>query len=190
MKILIAEDDPVSRRMLETTLTKMGHEVRAAEGGKQAWDIFQAEYYPVAVSDWMMPDLDGLEVCRLTRATPRGHYTYIILLTALGGKTNYLEAIDAGADDFLTKPLDRDLLAARLRVAERILGLHQHIQQLEGLLPICCYCKRIRDEQGNWQVLEHYIERRSKAEFTHGICPTCYEKAMAALRIGGTDACD
>lgn len=181
IKILIAEDDPVSRRVLATTLEKMGHDVRATEDGRQAWEAFQTEYFPVVVSDWMMPDLDGLEVCRLIRAAPRERYTYFILLTALEGRTNYLEAIEAGVDDFLVKPLDRDLLAARLRVAERILGLHQHIQQLEGLLPICSYCKSIRDEQGNWQVIEHYIEKRSKAEFTHGICPTCYEKAMAEL---------
>ncbi len=181
MKILIAEDDPVSRRVLAMTLEKMGHDVRVAEDGRQAWETFQTDYFPVIVSDWMMPNLDGLEICRLVRAAQRDRYTYVILLTALDGKANYLEAIDAGVDDFLTKPLDRDLLAARLRVAERILGLRQHIQQLEGLLPICCYCKSIRDEQGKWQVLENYLEGRSKAEFTHGICPTCYEKAMAEL---------
>jgi len=82
----------------------------------------------------------------------------------------------AGADDFLTKPVDADQLGARLTVAERILGLRRELQQLEGLLPICAYCKRIRDDQENWSSLEGYIEKRSEAQFSHGICPECYAK--------------
>ncbi len=84
--------------------------------------------------------------------------------------------MDSGVDDFITKPLDPDELKARLRVAERILGLREELHALEGLLPICSYCKRIRNDQDQWSSLERYIERRSKAEFSHGICPECYRK--------------
>ena len=125
MKILIAEDDAVSRLVLTATLKKLGCEVVATASGTEAWDTFQQEHFPLLISDWMMPDMDGLELCQKIRAERGMQYTYIILLTARGGKTNYLDAMDAGADDFVTKPFDEDQLAARLRVAQRILALHE-----------------------------------------------------------------
>lgn len=133
MQILIAEDDTVSRLVLSATLKKMGHEVKATSSGGEAWAALNEMHYPLLISDWMMPDIDGLELCRRVRTLHdegrRGApYTYVILLTALGGKTNYLGAMDAGADDFITKPFDVDQLAARLRVAERILALHQTLR--------------------------------------------------------------
>ena len=128
MKILIAEDDTTSRLVLAATLKKMGHEVSSAQNGRQAWEMLEQEYFPLVISDWMMPDVDGLELCRLIRARRQMTYSYIILLTALGGKTNYLDAMDAGADDFITKPFDADQLAARLRVAQRILDLHETLR--------------------------------------------------------------
>ena len=131
--------------VLEASLKKRGHEVAAVENGLKAWEAFQKEYFPVIISDWMMPEMDGLALCRKVRKLPRENYTYLVLLTSLEGKTNYLEAMDAGADDFMTKPFDADQLTARIQVAERILGLHRHVTQLEGLLPICCSCKKIRD---------------------------------------------
>src|SRR5580693_9352810 len=145
MKILIAEDENISRMVLEASLKKRGHEVAAVENGLKAWEAFQKEYFPVMISDWMMPEMDGLALCREVRRSPRDRYTYLVLLTALEGKTNYLEAMDAGADDFITKPFDADQLTARIHVAARILGLHKHVRQLEGLLPICAGCKKIRD---------------------------------------------
>jgi DNA-binding response OmpR family regulator len=181
MKILIAEDDTVSRLLLSTTLKKLGYEVIATENGRDAWGVFQQEYIPIIISDWMMPDLDGLELCRMIRSEDRHKYTYVILLTALGGKGSYMEGMNAGADDFITKPFDRDQLAARLRVAERILKLQSEVKQLEGLLPICMYCKKIRDDKAPdgeataWVRVEEYVSAHSDASFSHGICPDCYE---------------
>jgi CheY-like chemotaxis protein len=175
---MIAEDESTSRMVLEAALKKLGHDVLAVENGLKAWEAFQKDYFPVLISDWLMPEMDGLALCRQIRKVPREDYTYLILLTSLEGKMNYLEAMDAGADDFVTKPFDAEQLSARIQVAERILGLHQRVTVLEGLLPICCSCKRIRDGKGNWQRIESYIEIHSEARFTHGYCPECYEKWM------------
>ena len=124
MNTLIADDDPITRLLLSSALTALGHTVREATNGREAWYAWLTGEYPLVISDWLMPDLDGLEFCRRIRAEPRADYSYIILLTACSGKTNYLEAMTAGADDFITKPFEKDALAARVRVAERILGLH------------------------------------------------------------------
>src|SRR6202045_4181959 len=167
MKILVAEDENISRLVLEASLKKRGHEVVAVENGRKAWDAFQKEYFPVIISDWMMPEMDGLALCREIRKLPRDNYTYLVLLTSLEGKTNYLEAMAAGAVDFITKPFDADQLTLRIQVAERILGLHPHVTQLVVLLPICCSCKKIRDEQNNCQRVENYIDPDSEARFTH-----------------------
>jgi DNA-binding response OmpR family regulator len=187
MNILIADDDRMSCTLLRRTLTRLGHEVTETSDGRQAWERFQRETVPLLIVDWMMPFINGLELCRMVRAERRVPYTYIIMLTALGGKGSYLEGIDAGADDFITKPFDPDELKARLTVAERILGLHAEMKQLKGLLPVCAYCNRIRDDDDSWMRIERYITRRTDAAFSHGICPDCYESRvrpeLAALGV-------
>lgn len=183
MKILIAEDDATSRLMLQSTLEMLGHEVIAVEHGGQALIRWLADSPSVIISDWLMPEMDGPALCRAIRMTNRPPYTFIIMLTSLGGKENYLEAMHAGADDFLTKPCDEDQLAARLVVAERILGLRKHMSQLEELLPICAYCKQIRDDHDHWQPVEQYISDHAgpQTKFSHGICPACVKKVEAEI---------
>jgi len=176
MHVLIAEDDAVTRLTLSAALKRMGHEVTVAADGAEAWSDLQLLHAPVVISDWQMPEMDGPDLCRRIRGRKDDRYTYFILVTATGGKQRYLEGMEAGADDFITKPVDLEELRARLTVAERILGLRQHVQQLEGLLPICQYCKRIRDGTEQWQPIERYVEKRSEAQFSHGICPDCYKK--------------
>ncbi len=128
MNTLIADDDDITRLLLSSALTKLGHSVREAKNGIEAWMAWLSGDYPLVISDWKMPDLDGLEFCQRIRAAPRAEYSYIILLTSCSGSANYLEAMTAGADDFVTKPFEKDALAARVRVAERILGLHANLR--------------------------------------------------------------
>lgn len=179
MRILVAEDDFISRKLLSTTLTQFGHEVDAYPNGTEAWEAFNAEPLRIIVSDWLMPGIDGLEFCRKVRTRPETDYTYFILLTAnVQGKESYLQAMQAGIDDFLAKPLDRDQIWMRLRVAERILRYTTQISQLESMLPICSYCKKVRDDNNYWQQVETYIGHRTGTNFSHSVCPDCYDKVV------------
>jgi sigma-B regulation protein RsbU (phosphoserine phosphatase) len=193
VRILIAEDDAVSRRVLEATLVKWGYEVIVTTDGQQALDALKQPDAPsLAVLDWMMPGLDGSEVCRRAREAVGNRLLYILLLTAKGSKEDLVEGLTAGADDYVVKPFDRAELQARLNVGERILRLQaelaKRVQELElalskvnllqGLLPICCYCKKIRDDQNYWRQVEGYIAEHSEAQFTHAICPTCRENIV------------
>jgi CheY-like chemotaxis protein len=182
MKILIAEDDPVSVKILQLTLESWGHEVICANDGQEAWRLFDANPVRVVVSDWMMPHVDGLRLCDLVRSRARTEYTYFILLTAINtGADNLRRAMEAGVDDFMTKPLDREAIGMRLRVAERILNFTTEISRLKDLIPICMYCKCVRDDADYWQQLETYIHHCTGTQFSHGICPVCFEKQMDNL---------
>ena len=121
MKILIAEDDRDSRELLCWILVKLGYQVVATKNGKEAWEAFRRGRFRLVISDVLMPEIDGLELCRRIRKHKQSKYTYVIMITALIGKKDYLEGMEAGADDFVTKPFDPDELKARLRVAERII---------------------------------------------------------------------
>lgn len=176
MKILIAEDDALSKRLLSIHLRKYEHVITEAKDGAEAWKIFQREPFQVLICDWLMPEMDGIELCMRARSFERSSYTYIILLTVLEGKKNYLQAMQAGADDFITKPFDPEELQARLIVARRVLNLQTEVTQLRGMLPTCSYCKKIRDENNNWIQMEEYVASRSEATFIHGICPSCYQE--------------
>src|SRR5476651_2396170 len=186
MKILIAEDDPVSVKILQFTLQHFGHEVVTASNGTEAWEEFDREPVRVIVSDWMMPGLDGLELCQKVRERTKTEYTYFILLTAINtDRDNLRKAMDAGIDDFLTKPLDREAILMRLRVAERILEYTTQIRQLKELIPICMYCKRVRDDTNYWDQVEHYIHEHTGSNFSHGICPACFETQIGVLSRAG-----
>ncbi|HEX8310049.1 MAG TPA: response regulator [Chthoniobacteraceae bacterium] len=182
MKILIAEDDPVSLKVLQVTLEHYGHEVIGAADGSDAWDKYDADPVRAVISDWMMPNVDGLELCRRIRERPNTDYTYFILLTAINtGRDNLRKAMDAGVDDFLSKPVDREAIMMRVRVAERILEFTTQIRNLKMLIPICMYCKRVRDDSDYWQQVESYIHHHTGTNFSHGICPDCFTKEMGSF---------
>ena len=187
MRILIAEDEPVSRRLLEATLVRSGYEVDAVGDGERAWELLQSDRdIQLAVLDWMMPGLDGIEVCRRLRVR-HGAYVYVILLTARDRKEDVVVGLEAGADDYITKPFDPQELHSRIRAGERIVRLESgletkvkeleaalaHVKQLQGLLPICMHCKKIRDDKATWHRLETYIQQHSQAMFTHSLCSDC-----------------
>jgi phosphoserine phosphatase RsbU/P len=186
MNVLIAEDDEGTRTILAAQLKKLGCTVAEAGNGTQAWALYQQLLPSLVITDWMMPGIDGLELCRHIRGMERADYAYLIILTAVDKEGAYLEGMNSGADDFITKPADAAELTVRLRVAQRILALKSEKRQLERLLPICPKCKRIRGTGTSWEPVESYITDRSEAHFSHGICPECYksivEPQLAALR--------
>jgi sigma-B regulation protein RsbU (phosphoserine phosphatase) len=175
----MAEDDPVSAKVLQATLSNFGYEPVIARDGAEAWDKFNQEPVRLIVTDWMMPGLDGLVLCEKVRARAHTPYTYFILLTANHTSAeNYALATAAGVDDFMTKPLDRIAIRMRLAVAERILKYTAEIRQLRELIPICSYCRKVRDEHDYWERVETYIQKETGSRFSHGACPECYEKEV------------
>ncbi|MDB5311502.1 MAG: copR [Gemmataceae bacterium] len=193
MRILIADDDDVTRLALGAALARRGHEVVSTADGDEAWQALQAPDGPgLAILDWMMPGLDGVEVCRRARAVPGLRGLYVILLTSRGGKDDLLEGLRAGANDYITKPFDPDELQARLHVAAQVVQLQAElaarvreleaalgqVKQLQGLLPICSYCKKVRDDRNYWHQVEHYIHAHSEARFSHGVCPDCWDAVV------------
>jgi DNA-binding response OmpR family regulator len=183
----MAEDDPVSAKILQVALSKFGYETVLARDGAEAWDKFDQEPVRLIVSDWMMPGMDGLALCEKVRTRAHTPYTYFILLTANHTSTsNYALATAAGVDDFLTKPLDREAIRMRLRVAERILKYTAEIRQLQEMIPICSYCHKVRDEHDYWDRVESYIQKETGSRFSHGACPECYEKEMEKARAENT----
>jgi CheY-like chemotaxis protein len=196
MHVLIAEDDRVTGEILARTLQRWNHETTVVGDGGKAWEYLRASTSPtLAVLDWMMPEMDGPEVCRRARAELPLANMYLLLVTAREGRSDVIVGLDAGADDYVIKPFDPEELRARINVGVRVLGLQQklaervaelqaalsNVKQLHGLLPICSYCKRIRGDDQYWQQVEGYIAQHSNAEFSHGICPTCFAKVSAEI---------
>lgn len=201
MRVLIAEDDGVSRRLLAVSLRQWGYEVVEACDGDEAWDQLGKPNAPnLAILDWMMPGIGGLELCRRVREAASPSPAYLILLTARADRADIVEGLSAGANDYITKPFHREELRARVQCGKRTvdleLSLAQRVRELEealsrvrvlqGLLPICSYCKKIRDDSNYWQRVEEYITQHTDAVFSHGICPDCY-KQIAAPRLSKDD---
>ncbi len=190
MRILIADDDDVSRLELSSLLTRSGYDVTAVADGPPAWDILRGADAPrLAVLDWLMDEMDGVDVCRRVRGDPELRDVYLILLTSRGDREHILEGLRAGANDYVTKPFDTGELLARVRVGAQVEQLQSELvsksldldkaltrlKQLQGLVPICSYCKSIRDGENTWHKVESYVRAHSEATFSHGICPNCWE---------------
>ena len=135
MKVLVADDDPVSRRLLLNYLKKWGHEATVANDGAEAWRLFQQDPFPIVISDWMMPEMDGPELIRRIRRHSGERYVYTILLTARSKKEDLVAGMDAGADDFVSKPFDHDELHVRLRAGERIINLERALKEKCPAMP-------------------------------------------------------
>ncbi len=196
MKVLIAEDDIVSCRILEDMLSDWGYEAVVSQEGGAAWRILQEQDPPkLAILDWLMPGMDGVEICRMLRRLDSIEPAYVILLTAKNSREDIVTGLEAGANDFITKPFDPEELRVRVQAGRRIVELQSelaarvkdlqeafdHIKTLQGILPICSYCKKIRDDQSYWRQLESYLAAHSNVRFSHGICPECYEKHVVPM---------
>ncbi len=188
MRILVAEDNVGTRNMLKARLQRWGHEVVCAADGEEAWQTLQQENAPnLLVLDWMMPGRSGLDLCRAVRARETAITPYIILLTGLVDKNDIVEGFEAGANDYVTKPFNGAELRARIKTGQSILELQlslakrvadleaslAHVRTLQGILPICMHCHKIRDDDESWQKIESYILQHTDAQFSHGLCPEC-----------------
>ena len=197
-RILIAEDHHVSRHLLQRNLANWGFEVLTVEDGEAALKILEVDDPPpIALLDWMMPKLDGSQVCARIRELKDRPYIYLIMLTAKSQKEDVANGLDSGADDYVIKPFDADELRARLKVGERVVALERalakkvddlqaalaDVKKLKGLLPICMYCKSIRDDGDYWHQIEEYIHTETGTDFSHGICPKCLEKVKAGMEL-------
>lgn len=208
MRVIVADDDPECLHGLATTLSRWGYQVQTAKDGLSAWELLRAGDAPrAALLGWRLPGADGPDLCRRVRALPPHRFVYLILLTAQSRQERVSEGLRAGADDYLTRPFDREELYARLQVASRVLRLQQsladqvrelgealgRVRHLQGLLPICCYCKSVRNDQHYWQAVEHYLAAHADVRFSHGICPACYkavvEPQLQALRPASRESC-
>lgn len=180
MQILVGEDEPISRALLESLLGSWGHTILCARDGASAWETFcGTPGIRVAILDWMMPGLDGVEVCRRIRAMG-GDYVYIILLTAKDQSQDVVTAFEAGVDDYITKPFEATELQARLRSGLRIVDLLSHVRRLQGLIPLCMYCHKVRTDQQTWQRIDAYLTEHADALITHSICQDCVEAQFPA----------
>jgi phosphoserine phosphatase RsbU/P len=195
MNILIADDALMSRTLLQAALKSWGYAVTAVGDGQAALAVLSGAGAPkLAILDWMMPGLSGVEVCRRLREGPGVDTPYVILLTARTDKADVVTGLEYGADDYITKPFDRAELKARLQVGERVVDLQRrladqaraleealtHVRQLQGLLPICTYCKKVRDDQNYWQQVESFVADRSAIHFSHCICPDCWNTEVVS----------
>ena len=196
MRILIAEDEKVTRMRLEKTLSEWGFDVETVVDGQAAWDRLCGENPPrLCLIDWLMPGMEGPELCRRVREKFPEDYFYLIILSAQQGVDNLIEGLTAGADDYVTKPFIGRELRSRIAVGVRVLGLEEmlakkvrqletaleDVKQLRGLLPICSYCNKIRNDEDYWEQADSYVGRHSDVEFSHSICPACYEKHVQPM---------
>lgn len=196
MQLLIADDDPILRRMLGAAVRNWGFElVEAADGREALAALARPDAPKLAVLDWVMPGFDGPDVCRQVRSRPTPEPPYLILLTANDAKRDVIAGLQAGANDYVTKPFDVDELRARLGVARNVVELQaalaarvreleealSQVKQLQSLLPICAYCKKIRDDANYWQQVDSYLVNHAGIRVTHGICPDCLTRELQAL---------
>jgi phosphoserine phosphatase RsbU/P len=198
MTVLVADDHETNRKLLGAVLSAEGYKVEEAKDGGEALAALQKTSEPmVALLDWQMPVLPGVDVCREARKGANANPLFLIMLTVRDSPKDVVEGLQAGANDYVTKPFDNTELLARVAIGKQMVELQQsliarvreleeamgQIKRLRGLLPICCYCKKIRDDKNYWQEVDRYISTHSEAKFSHGICPACLVKHSEELGL-------
>ena len=190
MKILIADDDPIIRQVLMNLLSKWGYGVVPTTNGAEAWEVLQHDSeLRIGLFDWFMPEINGMELTRRIRDANIAPF-YIVLCTARGGKDSLLDAFEAGVDDFVSKPFDKEVLQARLKVGVRSVELQsylisritaaetglQNVNQLKNFIPLCSVCGRAKDLQDQWHKIELPFPTDTGETAFHACCPDCREK--------------
>jgi CheY-like chemotaxis protein len=201
MRVLIAEDDPVNHALLKSLVADWGHTVVAVNDGAQAWEHLRREGAPtLALIDWMLPKMTGPEIIKNVRALPLPIRPYLLLLTSRDDPHDVVAGLRCGASDYIVKPFNVDELQARFelgvqnvtlqkQVADRVReleGVLAHVRRLQGLLPICVYCKKIRDDRNYWRGVENYLSENAEVHFTHSVCPDCLQRAKRQARTEET----
>jgi DNA-binding response OmpR family regulator len=193
-KVLVVEDDPFFQRILCKRMSAEGYQVTAASDGREGMKAIVTAEPDLVISDWMMPEVDGLELCQSVKTGLREAAPYFILLTAKGEISDKLLALETGADDYLVKPCDQGELIARVRAGLKIVELTQQLRRTTAELdaakaalasvhrdgahlgeniPICSFCKKVRDHDGIWHDIDRYLTSIAQADFSHGVCPDC-----------------
>ncbi|NTW98556.1 MAG: response regulator [Geobacteraceae bacterium] len=196
--ILVVDDEPVNIQLISSAL-KGEYVILTALNGHDAISQLKEHTPDLILLDVMMPDINGFDVCKIIKANPSFIDIPVIFLTAMDTEEGAHQGLDIGGTDYLTKPVNLDLLKLRVRnhieskerndlvkeqrnllarQKEELEAVLARVKQLEGIIPICSYCKKIRDDQSSWHQLEQYISDHSEALFSHAICPHCFEEQM------------
>lgn len=203
MTVLVADDHEINRKLLHSIFSKAGYDVLQATNGTEALEILKNATGPmVGLIDWEMPEMEGIEVCRRARSLKLAPLLFLIVVTVRDSKQDVVAGLEAGANDYVTKPFDQTELLARVKIGAQMVELQQaltqhvreleealtRVKQLSGLLPICSYCKKIRDDKNYWERVDAYVSKHSEAQFSHSICPQCYEDIVKPemVKIGIT----
>jgi len=203
-RILVIDDNPDIRLLSTMLLKRAGYEVLEASTGQECLDIVRTHHPSLILLDVMLPDMTGFEVCRQIKNNENLKDIFVILASGIRvSSENQAEGLDMGADGYIIRPIPNKEFLARVQAGERIKraedalrekeGQQQalisqleealvEIKTLKGCIPICATCKKIRDDEGYWEYLEAYISKHTDATFTHGICPTCFEKAKTEMK--------
>lgn len=193
MRILLADDERLQRTLIARHLRWWGYDVEFANDGDAALALIESGEAPrLMIFDWEMPGYTGIDLCRKVRNLLIGKPAYIIMLTGRHAQKDVVAGLQAGADDYVAKPFLAEEFRARVRNGERIISLQEslaarveelehameEVTQLQRLIPICSYCRRVRDDQDYWTELENHVAKASHVRFSHSICPNCYDKVM------------
>lgn len=190
-RVMIVDDDATTRRALSSIVSHSGWTPVPVENGTAALQLLAEPGGPrLALVDWMMPDISGIELCQEARRLYTTNPPYLLLITVRNTSADVVAGLDAGADDYLIKPINAAELRARVRVGLRTVDLRDRlllraleletalaeVRQLRSLLPTCSYCRRIRDDRDGWLSLEAYVSHHTDVKFSHGFCPECYAR--------------
>ncbi len=183
--ILVVDDQPANLKVLLSFLQAHNFQIYIADSGGRALNILSKVCPDLILLDVMMPDIDGFETCRRIKSDQRLAAVPVVFMTALDSVEDKVAGFNAGGVDYITKPFQQVEVLARIKthimLRKRERELEQaltEIKTLTGILPICSYCKQIRNDKGYWQQVEDYISQHSQAMFSHGLCPDCYKKEM------------